>query len=337
MPATPKPAFERQAADARAVGTQYALRAGERALSLLATPLNLSILRALSRRPMRLAELRRAAGLPAQTTLRGHVGMLCEVGAVTKRPTRQPPYTFESELTPMGIGLLEVAAKLERWLGRAPGGPIPLESPAASGVVKAFVDGWSSTMMRGLAAGPTSLTELDREIAALSYPALERRLSSMRMANLIEPYPSAGAGTPYAVTEWARRGIVPLAAASRCEGVHMRERAAPFGPTEIEAAFMLAIPLVTLRNGASGSCHLEVQAMAGGLRREVGIEVTVWQGAIASCEPGAHAKPGAFAAGSIGEWFSAILAGEPGLLRIGGGRQLPEGLVSGLHAALAEG
>ena len=62
-------------------------RAGEQTLLLLATPLNFMVLRALSERPMRLAELRRATGLPAQTTLRGHLASLCEFGVIEKRQT----------------------------------------------------------------------------------------------------------------------------------------------------------------------------------------------------------------------------------------------------------
>ena len=54
--------------------------AGGQALSVLATPLNVLILRALGERPMRLAELRKATGLPAQTTLRGHLANLGEIG-----------------------------------------------------------------------------------------------------------------------------------------------------------------------------------------------------------------------------------------------------------------
>src|SRR5664279_4474409 len=102
-------------------------RAGERALTLLAIPLNFMILRALAERPMRLAELRQATGLPAPTTLRGHIASLTAVGVLRTRPTSELPYTVEDELTPMGRELLAVADLLDGWLGRAPGGPISLE------------------------------------------------------------------------------------------------------------------------------------------------------------------------------------------------------------------
>ena len=78
---------------------------------------------------------------------------------------------------------------------RSPDGPISLESGAAKGAVKALVDGWGSTMMGALAARPLSLTELESLISGLRYPALERWLSSMRIAGLVEAEPSTGAGT----------------------------------------------------------------------------------------------------------------------------------------------
>jgi DNA-binding HxlR family transcriptional regulator len=309
-------------------------RAGERVLTLLATPLNLSILRALSERPMRLAELRGAAGLPAQTTLRGHLRMLGEVGALTRSSTKEAPHTVENELTPMGRELLDVADLLEGWLSRAPDRPIPLDSEAAKGIVKAFIEGWGSTIMGDLAARPMSLTELDSEISELSYPALERRLSSMRMAHLVEARRSQGTRVPYAVTEWARRGMVPLAAASRCERVHMGSAAAPVTQADIEAAFMLVTPLVGLEEKLSGSCRLEVEAIPGGLREPAGVEVTVRRGAVIACEAGFSSDPGDFAAGSTSGWFTAILEGRPELLRFGGGGRLAKGVVRGLHRAL---
>jgi DNA-binding HxlR family transcriptional regulator len=309
-------------------------RTGERVLKILATPLNFLALRALSVRPMRLAELRQATGLPAQTTLRGHLATLGELGVVGKRATSRMPYAVENELTPMGVEMLEVAEQLEVWLQSSPQAPVSLESGAARGIVKAFVDGWGSTMMRGLAARPMSLTELDRRIPELSYPALERRLSSMRMAGLIEARPSAGSGTPYAATEWARMGSAPLVAAGHCEQVHMRERAAPLTQADIEAGFQLAMPLVGLAETTNGSCQLEVESSPGAAYAEAGVTVRVERGRIVACEPSLGAAPTDFAAGSPAMWFSALSAGTASKLRFGAGHQVAETVVSGLHSAL---
>jgi DNA-binding HxlR family transcriptional regulator len=312
--------------------TQF--RAGERALALLSVPLNLSVLRSLSQRPMRLAELRQATGLPAQTTLRGHLGGLEEIGAVAKRPTQRMPYAVENELTPMGNQLLSVADALEEWLERAPGGAITLEAGPAKGIVKAFVDGWGSTIVRSLATRPMSLTELDREIPDLSYPALERRLSSMRMAGLIEAQPGRGSGTPYALTEWARHGVRPLAAAVHCERVHLGRRAAPVTEADIEGAFLLATPLVDLPDQSSGACQLEVEA-APGLRSQSGVKVEVERGKVVSCECGVDGDRSSYAIGTTTKWFAAIKDGTLDELHFGGGKQFAEGFVLAMHVTLA--
>jgi DNA-binding HxlR family transcriptional regulator len=316
--------------------TDTRIRSGERTLGLLSVPLNLNVLRALSERPMRLAELRQATGLPAQTTLRGHLGGLEEVGAVAKRPTQQMPYAVENELTPMGDQLLNVAREVEDWLGQAPNGAISLDSGSAKGVVKAFVDGWASTIVRSLATRPMSLTELDREIVELSYPALERRLSSMRMAGLVEAQPASGNGTPYALTEWARRGVRPLAAAVRCERVHMGRQAAPVTEGDIEAAFLLATPLVGLPEQSSGTCQLEVEA-APGARGPSGVKVDVEGGRVVACDSDLAEGPASYAVGTTTNWFTAITEGTLDELRYGGGKQFAESFVFAMHLSLTKG
>lgn len=311
-------------------------RAGGRALSILAAPLNLQVLRALSERPMRLAELRKATGLPAQTTLRGHLASLVELEVLQKRPTQQMPYAVENDLTPLGKGLLDVADRLEIWLQNAPDKPIPLESAAAKGAIKALVDGWESKMMRALAARPLSLTQLDRLISDFSYPALERRLASMRLAGLVEGQRGQGGGTPYSVTDWARLGIAPLAAASHCERVHMGEDSAPVTQIDIEAAFLLATPLVGLPSDLAGSCQLEVEASPGVVPRPAGVQVTVEGGRVVSCVSRLQQAPGAYAAGTALKWFHAVKDGDVKELRFGGGGRLAEEVVGGLHTAFAK-
>lgn len=284
---------------------------------------------------MRLAELRKKTGLPAQTTLRGHLSNLVELGVVAKRPTRQMPYAVENELTPLGLELLTVADRLEIWLAQAPEGPIALEAGVAKGAIKALVDGWESKMMRALAARPLSLTQLDRLIAELSYPALERRLASMRLAGLVEAQPGRGSGgTPYSVTTWARLGVAPLVAASHCERSHMEKDSAPVTQIDIECAFLLATPLVGLPPDVAGSCQLEVEAGPGATHGPSGVLVTLERGQVVSCVSRLRERPKAFAAGTPVKWFRAVQEGSVEQLRFGGDR-LARAVVDGLHAALA--
>jgi DNA-binding HxlR family transcriptional regulator len=327
---------ESGAAEMSADPSRAQVRAGSLALSVLATPLNFQILKALSDHPMRLAELRKTTGLPAQTTLRGHLANLADLGVVRKRPTQQMPYAVENELTPMGRELLEVSARLQLWLGQAPDGPISLESGAAKGAVKALVDGWGSSMMRALAVRPLSLTELDSVIPDLSYPSLERRLSSMRIAGLVEAQSSNGVGTPYAVTDWARRGVAPIAAASHCELVHLGPARAPVTQADIEAAFLLATPLIGLSQPVAGLCQLEVEAAAY-LPRRAGIQVVLREGCVISCVSQLEPDPPAYAVGPADKWFSAISDGKIADLSFGGSSRIAEDVVAGLHTTYLNG
>jgi DNA-binding HxlR family transcriptional regulator len=154
---------------------QTRVRAGGTVLSLLAGPLCAPILRAHLDGPLRLPDLREHLGGAAQTTLRGQVGNLRDLGALERHVRSGMPYTVENELTDVGYGILAVADAVEAWLARAPQGPLVFGSEAAKGAIRALVAGWDSTMLRALAARPLSLTELDNVISEISYPAIERR------------------------------------------------------------------------------------------------------------------------------------------------------------------
>lgn len=312
-------------------------RVGERALSLLATPLNALVLRALAAGPLRLAELRRATGLPPQTTLRNHLAALAEIGAVTKRPGSELPFAIENRLTAMGRDMLDLARLLEDWLGDAPAGAMPLTDGSAKGVIKALVDGWGSTILQTMALHPMSLTELDRHIEAFSYPAIERRLASLRMAGLIEALPNIGASTPYTLSEWGRRGVAPLVAAGRCEARHLRAEAPMVTRKDVEAAFLMAVPLIGLPSEASGACRLEVESDGDDRVEGTVVTVTVAAGRVVSCDLDPDVAPVAYAAGSAENWFAAIGEGSPDGLRLEGGSELAEWIVSGLHTALVRG
>src|ERR1044072_6603120 len=99
-------------------------------------------------------ELRRAAEQPAQTTLRAQLKRLTEIGAVERRRRAGFPGAVEFELTELGLELSDVASTLERWLERAPASSISLSEGGAEAAIKALAEGWSTTIMRSLAARP---------------------------------------------------------------------------------------------------------------------------------------------------------------------------------------
>jgi DNA-binding HxlR family transcriptional regulator len=313
------------------------VRSGAQTLTLLCAHRNVLVLQALVEEPKRQAELRRATGFPAQTTLRAHLNGLEEIGAIAKRRRNAFPGTLDYELEKPGRDLLFVAAALERWLASAPGAPLQLGDDAGRVAVKALAEGWSATMLRALAARPLSLTELDRMIAEFNYPSLERRLAGMRLAGLVEALPGNGRGTPYAVTEWLRRGMTPLAAAIRWERQHARGRTAPLGPVDVEAGFLLALPLLRLPSDVNGRCRLAVELRSGGRRRLAGVIVELEAGTVSSCTSRLEGNPGAWVSGSPTAWLEAVIEADADLLELGGECHLAHSLLDGLHAALFRG
>ena len=319
------------------------VRAGGTVLSLIAAPLSVPILRAHLEGPLRLPDLRERIGGAAQTTLRGQVGNLRGIGALERQVRSGMPYTVENELTPVGLGVLSVAEVVEAWLECAPQGSIPLGSESAKGAIRALIGGWGSTMLRALAARPLSLTELSSVINDHSYPALERRLSAMRAARQLESRPNGDRGAkPYGVTEWTRQAVAPIVAAGRCECQHLAQSTEPLTRLDIEAAFLLAVPLVDLQVIRSGSCLLAVDTGSAGsgqvTDRLAGVDVEVQRGAVATCSSRFAYNPKTWALGSVSAWVDAILEGRADRLRIGGDQvRLVKELIRQLHASLSAG
>ncbi len=319
--------------------TDGEVRAGSRVLAIFENPLNTRILRAHAEGPHRLAELQEKIGWSAQTTVRVAVANLREAGALNKQTVGSSPYAVATELSPAGKEMLFVADVIEAWLALAPNGPIPLDGEEAKVAVKALAGGWSSNLMRVLANRPVTLTELDGLIPGVSYPALERRISWMRATGQIEPVEKEGRGTPYVVTNWLRHAIGPLSAAGRCERRHMGSESAPITNVEVEASFLLAMPLAPLARHAEGTCMLAVQtdpvepeAESPGL---AGVTVEIERGQVRSCAPEVSAEPTTWAVGSPASWLDVVIDGEIQDLRIGGAKpQLAVDLICGLHHVL---
>ncbi len=315
---------------------EYPFRAGGYALSLFSRALNGLVLRALADGPLRLAELRRRVGGPAQTTLRGNLENLFDGGVLEKR---QSPHanTVDNALTPLGSELLRVSDALDAWLTLAPDGPLLLESDGGKVAIKALVNGWESTMLRALAARPLSLTELDNLISAFSYPALERRLAAMRLSGLVVAAKGGGGGTPYAAGEWLRLAMAPLLAAVRCERRHLPTVTAPLTRLDVETILLLALPLAAPPAGADGVAQLAVRGGDDSGWRSAGVRVTVGDGELRGCTSKLGPRTESRIAGSAMEWLDALVDGSVGRLEACGDRTITAELVESLHRTLFGG
>jgi len=315
------------------------VRAGSHVLGVFATPLNVRVLRAHRDGPKRLAELQDRVGWAAPTTVRVSVARLCEIGALARQRADESAHGVATGLSPAGEELLRVAETVETWLALCPNGPRTADSEEAKMAIKALAEGWNSTLMRALASGPITLTELSGLIPGVSYPALERRVVWMRTTGQIKPVESEGRGTPYVPTDWLRQAVGPICAAGRCERRYMDDESARVTSVEVEAAFLLALPLVSLRPEAQGSCMLaaqiEVKEPDRGNPGLAGVNVEVADGQMLSCAAQVDPEPQSWAVGNSTAWLDVVIDGRIEDLRVGGADpQLALDLASGIHLAL---
>jgi len=288
-------------------------------LSLLSTPVNVSVLRALENEPLSLVELRRTVGSVPQTTMHKHLRHLSEAGIVVRRRQNQFPGNAEYALARSGSELISVARAARAWLADSPDGSLSLGENAANRAIKALAAGWSSNMIRAFAARPLSLTELNRLISTLTYPSLERRLGAMRYAGLLEARLGQGRATPYAATNWLRTAIGPLVSAANWERHRAASHSRPIDRIDVESAFLLTVPLLELPTDVSGMCRLSVELRNGGGEPSfAGVLVDIRDGQVVSCVSKLQGGVVGWASGSPISWFDAVLAQDFDGLEIGG-------------------
>ena len=267
--------------------------------------------------------------------MRSYLRSLTVAGVVERQKTARGN-TGDYQLTSAGLDLLSVARTLDGWLARAPEDRrLTLGTPEAKNAIGALADGWSSGMVRALAARPMSLTELDNIIASVSYPALERRLTAMRLLGMVRATPTAGRSTPYTITPWLRGAIAPLAAATFWEHRHRADQAPPIMKRDIEAAFLLALPLIRLPGAPSGVCRLAVR-MAKTRESDalVGVTAVVNDGTVVSCVTDVGGSADAWAHGLPSAWISAIADHDARRLELGGRGSLASTLVEEINREL---
>lgn len=313
------------------------MRAGGQTLTLLGAPRIFLILRSLADGAKGQLELRRDAGAPAQSTLRGHLRALETAGVIEKRRRDSFPGALEYDLTETGGEILEVATSLERWLAAAPSGPIELGGDKAKAAIKGLVDGWSATILTTLAAGPLSLTELDKQISAVSYPTIERCLETMRLAEQLETGARSSRGTPYSITDWLRRGVGPIIAGVRWEYRNRPDGATPLSQEDVDSGFTLAAPLIEMPPRSAGVSQLAARASEGRKQRRFMASFEAQNGAATYGAVYPGREPEAWASGTLEAWFSAVIDGETGGLKVSGDRELGGALIDGLHEALFSG
>ncbi len=252
-------------------------------------------------------------------------------------PDADPDAPIEWDTTlrasPAGQELLVVGAILERWLDNCPDGSLKL-GPEAGPALSALLTGWSSTVMHALAARPLTIAEATEVVGTLSYDVVEERIEGMEDAGQLEALPDGSGGARYAPTDWLREGIAPLGAAARMEHRFPLGDTAPIAALDVEAAFLLTLPLLELPADLSGSCSLAVELSEGVLPSPTGVTARIDEGRIVSIETRLDERADVWASASAPDWLDTLIEPDVKLVRTGGERRLARRLIYELHQTL---
>lgn len=242
-----------------------------------------------------------------------------------------PGHSFR--VSSAGREALFVAQVVERWLQRAPHGPLSFDDPEAEGTVAALAEGWSATVVHMLAREPMTLGELDEAIDGLGRRALERHLGAMQRARQIEALTDSGEAI-YALTDWARAGIAPLIASARLERRDPKEGMAPIDALDVDAGFRLSLPLITLPRELSGTCRLGLNLEEDESVSLTGVTARIEEGRVVSCWDGLETEADAWAAATAAAWLDTVIEPDAKRVRTGGDRWLSAAVLLGLHKTL---
>ncbi|HET9162459.1 MAG TPA: hypothetical protein VFN89_03305 [Solirubrobacterales bacterium] len=242
------------------------------------------------------------------------------------------------QVSPQGREVLFVSFVAERWLQSAPQGPLDFDGPQAEAAVLALAEGWNTTLIHALAHEPLTRKQLNDRLKGVRRGQVKRLLAAMRSSGLVEGRPSSEPGNEdgvlYAVTDWLRAGLAPLAAAARVERRQGIKGAAPIDALDVEAAFYLSLPILELPRELTGVCRLGVNLDDEGKTALTGVTAEIDQGRVLTCHPGLEGPADAWANAPALDWLDTVIEPDAKRVRTGGDKWLPAALLRSLHETL---
>jgi DNA-binding HxlR family transcriptional regulator len=314
------------------------LRAGGRALLLLADPISVSIIRQLAPGPLENTELLGRIGFVSRSTFFQRMRDLEDLSLLSRARRGSVPPVAECRLEEAAEGLLPVARRLNAWLMEAPQGPLRLGEAYATATVKALALAWGSTLLRWLAEKPRTLSALEPRVSILGYRKLERIVRDLVEVGLLERGELESRLPTYAVSEWGRGAASTLTAAMRWERQAIPEQSAPVASIEAEGVMLLGLPMVDLPGEASGTCALLVEgevpqnaSLGGAVVRMCEGHPEWWMAAGELRSDSVELEVDCWVKGSTLAWLGAHSSPSAGLLHVGGNTELAEMVLAALR------
>jgi hypothetical protein len=239
--------------------------------------------------------------------------------------------------TPAGREVPFVGATLQRWLERCPGRPVT-PGVDSGDVLWPLLSGWVATVVHAVAVKPRSAAEIQEAVGVLPLEMTEAKIDLLNEVGLVDALPPErpGGEERFEPTDWLRLAVAPLAAAARMELRHPHPRGdtAPIAAADVEAAFLLTLPLLELPAEMSGSCSLAVDLDAGVIGSPAGVTARIEGGRVADCDVGLDEDADVWTAASASAWLDAVIELDTRQIHSEGQHRVATALLRALHERL---
>jgi hypothetical protein len=319
------------------VASEYKARAGALTLGYLNSTVGWDALRAILAQSATGEELIDPDALVVPDTMAAVAGIFADRYLIEPVDPNDDPDDIETVMrpTPAGREVPFVGATLHRWLKRCPRGPVAAGEDSGD-VLWPLLSSWVGTVVHAVAAKPRTAAETQEAVGVLPLEIVEANIDLLSDAGLTRALPpeQPGGEERFEPTDWLRLAVAPLAASARMELRYPREDTAPIAAADVVAALQLALPLLRVSRGLSGTCALSVELDEGVIGSPAGVTARIEQRRVVACEPGADPGADSHASGSTAAWLDAVIERDTGQIETGGDARLAGAVLKGLHKKL---
>lgn len=306
-------------------------------LRLVGTGPSGQILMALSTGPSRTERLARQIKDFSTRSVYRHVSKLEAHHLINRQEVPGVPSKVVLRLSqPAGRELVRLlktfAATPRSWL---PGGASNAHSWSSLGLLSEL---WKCGFAEELSREPRSLTQLAGGSHELTYHQVNRRIGMFLTGGLLLVSREKGRGKRYVLTEHARRRMALIAGIGRWRRHVTVDSTSGLTIGEVATVLRAMLPLPTFPQHVGMSLELGVtDAMdARGQRDKQTLRCTVGKDGNLRCEEPVRGFVDGSATATINTWFSALLDGNRGRIRVRGDLELVDSFLTQLHDLLWE-
>ena len=303
-------------------------------LKVLGNGANGPILMALGPRSLRTKKLTEKVPTYAPRTVYRHARKLAELGLVDREEVAGVPSTVIHCLSPAGRDLY-------RLLDTYSEASLPWVTGPGSGdglwtVCGLLGEMWTNGWVEELGQGGRSATDLAEFTSKMTFHQVSRRTQQLLSWNLLHESAGRGQRRRYQLSDQTRHAMALMVGLGRWRQQYVDgEEEGGLTVGEMSTVLRASLPLLQLPEHQERSIKLGIVGTTGldGQRGSAALTAHVSASGAVSCVK-ERAAEDAWAIGTVGTWFAALLDGDREQIRTGGDLDFVEDCLKALHETL---